>query len=90
MRTLGRRIARLIRARLDPELVDLDVPSPTGRQLAEQRVREREDRPQALRGADLVGDRLEPALEVAVQRVVLLGLEVRPVRATKRAWRRLR
>src|SRR5260370_2826305 len=81
MHALGRGKARLARPRLDAELVQLDMPGADfRRETAEQRAAEAEDRRQARPVADLRRDRLEPALDAAVQRVVVEAL----------VWRRMR
>ena len=68
-------------ARLDAELVGLDVPARGLRGKApEQGAAVFQDGAHAGAVAALVGDRLEPALDAAVQMVVVEGLVVRLVR----------
>src|SRR6185437_11725374 len=76
------RLAVLIALRLDAELVDLDVPAlGLGREPAEQGAAVFEDGAHRGAVADPGLDRLEPALDAAVQRVVVQALVVRLVRA---------
>src|SRR5258708_26902684 len=67
--------------RIDPELVSLDMP---GRgavcQPVEQRAAEAQNGPHARPIADLGQYRREPALDAAMERVVIEGLVMRPMR----------
>ena len=84
MHALGRGFPMLALARLDAELVRLDVPARRpGRQPTEQGAAVFQDGAHAGTVAYLVGDRLEPALDAAVQTVVVERLEVRLVRAAR-------
>ena len=77
--------------RLDAELVDLDMPGfrPHLRrgQPVEQALAGRQDRPHRRMRPDRLGDRLEPALDAAMQRVVIAALVMRLVRLARNALR---
>src|SRR5579862_720517 len=78
------RPACVARARLDPELMDFDMPKKGAHrwrgQPVEQRVAGRKDRTQGGMRADPLGYRLEPALEPAIDRVVVAALVMRLMR----------
>ena len=81
VQALGRGLAVLAGLRFDAELMDLGVPAlGIGGELAEEGAAVFEDGAQRGALADLVGDRLEPALDAAVQRVVIEPLVMRLVR----------
>ena len=71
-------------ARHDAELVDLDVPGMGTHRCRGQPIEQifagREDRLHRRMRTDRVGDRLEPAFEAAVQRVVVAALVMRLMR----------
>jgi hypothetical protein len=82
MHAFRRRLAVLAVARLDAELVNLDMPARRlGREPAEQGAAIFEDGAHRGAVADRLGHRLEPALDSAVQLVVVERLVVRLVRA---------
>jgi hypothetical protein len=82
VRAFRRRPADAV-GRVDAELVRLDEPRLLALQLrTEARERAEQARPDRLLG-DARLDRLEPALEAAVQRVVFERLPVRPMRAAR-------
>jgi aromatic ring-opening dioxygenase catalytic subunit (LigB family) len=81
MHALRRGLALLAEAGLDAELVRLDMPMRhVGREAAEQRAAIFEDGAEARALGDLGLDRLEPALDAAVQHVVVEALIVRLMR----------
>jgi hypothetical protein len=94
---LGRGLAVLALAGLDAELMGLDVLARRlGCEASEQGAAVFQDGAHAGAVANLFGDRLDPALDAAVQMVVVQGLVVRPVRPaqdralmlwTSMAWR---
>src|SRR5689334_24971160 len=64
--------------RLDPELVDFDLPARfAGGQTAEQRATEFENGSERLAVGDRFGDRSKPPRDAAVQRVVIETLIMR-------------
>src|SRR5512132_3251996 len=80
MDAFGRREPRDAGQGLDPELMCLHAPGAgRGREATEERAAEREDGPQALARADLLGYGGEPARDAAVERVVLAILIMRLV-----------
>ena len=89
------RPAVLARARLDAELVDLDMPGGGPQRRRGQPVEQARGRCARIARsagwpADRVGHRLEPALDAAVQRVVVAALVMRLVRLAhdpRRRWR---
>ena len=72
-----RRPSLLAGARLDPELMHLDVPRPrAGARLLKRLWQNARIVCRRRAGPDLVGDRREPSLDPAVQRVVVDRLKV--------------
>jgi hypothetical protein len=67
MHAFGRGFARGVRTSLDAELVHFDVPVPCRRrQLREEVAAEAQDRLQADARTDPIGDRREPAFNIAL------------------------
>src|SRR5260221_10091249 len=78
---LGGGASLLTGPRIDAELVTLDMPGRgAGCQAVKQRAAEAENGPHARQIANLGQYRLEPALDAAMERVVIEGLVMRPMR----------
>ena len=100
MHAFRRRMARRLGARLDAELMHLDVPprspdrgpadSGTSRlEMREEAIAPAQDRRHRLARGDVLRDRLEPSLDTAEQLVVFLTLIVRLMRLARDAAARV-
>src|SRR5579859_3373646 len=94
VQALGRRPPFLARSGLDAELMDLDMPgggpSLARRQAVEQCEAAIQDRPHGGVSGDILADRLEPAREATIERVVIAALVVRLMGLARNACRRKR